>query len=599
MRKQRLALVGNPNVGKSIFFNYLTGVYVEVSNYPGTTVDISKGQFKEYEVIDCPGVYGVSSYNDEEKVTRQVVLESDIILNVIDANHLERDLFLTLQLIDLGKPMIIALNMVDEAEKNGRKINYRYLSKLLNIPILPTVATKKKGFNLLLKSIKNAKVGAGDGELISMASKKFPAINHQERVLLLEEDEELLKKYKLKQTGDREKIYIRRRKRIEAITKKVVTEQHIKKSFKSKIDNYLLDPLWGTVVLFAVLYLMYLFIGDIVAQRIVDFTEGVLMGEYIQPRIVALITTFVNFDSLIGQLLVGEFGVFTLTVTYLLGLLLPLVIGFYLLLSIMEDSGYLPRVAVLLDKHMTKIGLNGKGIIPIILGFGCVTMAIISTRILGNKRERTIATFLLAISIPCSAQLGVIIGMIAPLGAKHIFIYITVMLAVFCVVGILLSLIVPGKTSNLILDLPTLRMPKPKNVIKKTYSKTIGFLQDASILFALGAAIITLLQYFQLLEVIQKFFYPITVNWLDLPKETANAFIMGLIRRDFGTAGLYNLSLTADQILVSLTTITLFTPCIASIMIAFKERGIFIGAITVVCSIVIAFFVGGLVAFIV
>ncbi|WP_350342726.1 ferrous iron transport protein B [Proteinivorax tanatarense] len=598
MKKQTIALVGNPNVGKSVFFNYLTGVYVDVSNYPGTTVDVSKGTFQGKEIIDCPGVYGISSYNDEESVTRNVVLESDIILNIVDANHLERDLFLTLQLIDMGKPMVIALNMIDEAEKNGRKINYRQLTRLLNVPIIPTIATQKKGFGLLKKTLKSPKTGASDNETVTKAIKSFPKAQKPERVLLLEEDEQLLKKYGLSANGDKEKYYIRRRDRVKAITKKIVQDNPAKKSAKKLVDHYLLDPLWGTLFLIGVLYLMYLFIGDIVAQRIVDFTEGVLMLEYIQPVIKRSVTSFIEYESLIGQLLVGEFGVFTLTITYLFGLLLPLVIGFYLLLSIMEDSGYLPRVAILLDKHMTKIGLNGKGVIPIILGFGCVTMAIISTRILGNRRERTIATFLLAISIPCSAQLGVIVGMIAPLGVKYITIYIVVMLGTFCMVGLLLSYIVPGRTTSLMLDIPTLRFPKALNVLQKTYNKTIGFLQDATILFALGAVLITFLHYFAILDLLQVILQPITVSWLGLPQESANAFIMGIIRRDFGTAGLHNLVLSAEQTLIALTTITLFTPCIASVMITFKERGPLVGAITITLSIAIAFFIGGILAWV-
>lgn len=585
---KKIVLVGNPNVGKSVFFNAFTGAYVDVSNFPGTTVDVSVGKYKNYEVIDTPGVYGISSFNDEERVTKEVVIQADMIVNVVDANNLERDLFLTLQLLDMGKPMILVLNMIDEAKKNGREIDTFKLSNQIGVEVISTIATKKIGIDKVKEAITRAKKGTMDQKISSDISKLHKSLPQEIRLLILEDDQPALDKYGLKKRGRREEYYLYRRHRVNEICREVIMDRNIKDSIKLRLSNILIHPLWGSVFLVLSLFLIYIFIGDIVSQRIVDFTEGYIMGQLVEPGLVGLVSKVINPSSFLGSLLIGEYGIFTLTITYLLGLLLPLVLGFYFVLAIMEDSGYLPRIAVLLDKLMNKIGLNGKGIIPIILGFGCVTMATITTRVLGSQRERTIATFLLAVSIPCSAQLAVIVGLISPLGGYYIALYIFVMISIFIIIGKLLSVIMPGKSSALLIDLPPLRLPRLKNITKKTYHKTIGFLQDAAPLFAMGAMLIGFLQYFDILSSIQNLMTPLTVDWLGLPKEAANVFIMGLIRRDFGTAGLYTLSLTSSQVLVSLVTITLFVPCIASMMVIIKERGLFSGVITFLLSIVIA-----------
>ncbi|MGE5653194.1 MAG: nucleoside recognition domain-containing protein, partial [Bacillota bacterium] len=286
----------------------------------------------------------------------------------------------------------------------------------------------------------------------------------------------------------------------------------------------------------------------------------------------------------------------TMTVTYLLGLLLPLVVAFYLILSAMEDSGYLPRLAALVDRSLTSIGLNGRAIIPIILGFGCVTMATITTRLLGSQRERTIASFLLGFTIPCSAQLGVITGMLAALGPQLTFLYVATIFIIFALTGTVLNKLLPGESTHLLIDLPPLRMPRLGNVLKKTAMKTYMFMQDAGPLFVLGALIISVLQLTGALTAIQNALAPMTTGWLKLPKEAVNAFIMGLVRRDFGAAGLSDMPLSPIQTMVSLVVITLFVPCIASIMILFKERSWREAAAIWFGSWILAFSVGGILA---
>ena len=583
-----IVLAGNPNVGKSVFFNYLTGLYVDVSNFPGTTVDLSHGWYNKDVVIDTPGVYGVSSFNDEERVARDVILYGDIILNVVDSLHLERDLFLTLQIIDMGKPVIVA------------KIDLDKLSKILGVPVIPTVAIKCKGLEEVKNNIYNAKIGEVNPEIYELLKNYLNSVEYQSEALMIaEEDDEIQEKLKISGNGKREEIYKIRRQSVDKIISSIIIKEGKGNSFRKKLGYYMLNPWTGIPLLLFVLFIMYEVIGVFVAGNVVGFTEGIVMSGKFEPFIRGIFSKIFNDSTLLYRVFAGEYGIFTLTPTYVIGLLMPLVIAFYFFMSLMEDSGYLPRVAALTDRVLSFFGLNGRAIIPLILGFGCVTMATITTRILGTKREKVIATALLGITIPCSAQLGVITGMIAPLGAKYLSIYLLTILGVFVITGTVLNKVLPGKSSDLFIDLPPIRMPVITNVAKKTWSKTWMFIKEATPLFAIGALIITILNETGILIAIQNLVAPVTVNLLKLPKGAATAFIMGIIRRDFGAAGLTKLTLTPAQTIVSLVVITLFVPCIASIMVMFKERSKKEALTIWLGSFVMAFLVGGLLAFLI
>jgi ferrous iron transport protein B len=295
----------------------------------------------------------------------------------------------------------------------------------------------------------------------------------------------------------------------------------------------------------------------------------------------------------------GEFGAFTMTVTYLAFLLLPLVIGFYMFLAILEDCGYLPRLATMVDRLFTGIGLNGRAVIPIILGFGCVTMATVTTRLLQTSREKTIAASILNFAIPCSAQLAVITALLTKAGGSYTLIFFLIILSSLVAIGTIVDKILPGKSSALLIDLPPMRLPRASNVLKKTWIKTKSFMQEAAPWFFIGALLISVMQVTGLLEGWVRLFEPITTQWLHLPAESARAFVMGMVRRDFGAAGLYELNLTPQQIVVSLTVITLFVPCIASLMVLIKERGVKEAMTIWAGSWLFAFGVGGAVAFII
>ncbi len=592
-----IVLAGNPNVGKSVFFNALTGLYVDVSNYPGTTLEISHGKFGPDVVIDTPGVYGISSFNDEEKIARDIILSADVVINIVDAVHLERDLFLTQQVIDTGIPVVVALNMLDEAVRQGRQVDVDLLSDLLGVPVIPTVATQKKGIEELKAAVSYARSGHIDHELHSKLHLLHDRVGNQgEALLILEGDPIVAERHGIKPGNDREEIYLMRRARVNDIVGHVVRQTSQGASMGTVLGRLMIQPLTGVPILAVFLYAMYKFIGVFIAVDIVNFTEKIIMKEKYEPFVRALVGHYIPQKTALGTILTGEFGVLTMTVTYILGLLLPLVIGFYLALSAFEDSGYLPRIATLTDRAMTGIGLNGRAVIPIILGFGCVTLATIVTRLLGSERERRIAVFLLGLAIPCSAQLAVIAGLISRVSGAYVFLFALTIFTVLAVAGTMLNRFLPGESTDLLIDLPPLRLPRIENVLKKTFTKSYNFLAEATPLFAVGALLIGILQVTGLLDVLQKLLAPLTVGWLGLPKEAANAFIMGFVRRDFGAAGLASLPLSEIQTIVGLITITLFVPCIASLLVIFKERGRREGLIIWPAILSLAFFIGGLVA---
>ncbi|MCS7229593.1 MAG: ferrous iron transporter B [Candidatus Kryptonium sp.] len=651
---KKLVLVGNPNVGKSIFFNYFTGLYVEVSNYPGTTVEILKGRYKNFIVYDTPGIYGLSSFNDEERIAKNMIMEADVILNIVDAVNLERDLFLTLQLIDTGKPVVVALNMMDEAEKKKIKINIERLSKLLGVPVIPTIAVKQQGFKEVADAIEKATIGNRDKKIqekISTISKKFK-VSEIESLLIIEGDSETIDKLKSKFDGEiynfdeREKIYIERRNKANQIVAEVVSIDTAGGKVSGLIGRLAIHPIFGLFFIAIVLYLAYLVVGKLIAQDLVSFTEneiGSRIYEYNIRKFVANyfpveinvnvldeneeiveVKNFVfehglknspntlnelqnfvrdknveyefNFKSPVLTILFGEFGVLTMTVKYLLFLLLPLVIGFYLMLAILEDSGYLPRLATFVDRLMNYVGLNGKAVIPMILGFGCVTMATITTRLLSTSREKRIMTAILQITIPCSAQLAVITALLMRAGFQATLIYLLTMFSVFVTVGVVLNKVLPGSATPLLIDLPPMRIPRIDNLARKTWMRTFYFIKEAGMWFFIGAFLIGVMQVTGLLEKWIQVLSPLTINWLQLPAEASRAFIMGIVRRDFGAAGFYALDLTPMQTVAGLVTITLFVPCIASLMVMLKERGAFEGLIIWASSWIIAFTVGGIVS---
>ena len=644
---RKIVLAGNPNVGKSVIFNALTGAQADVSNYPGTTIDIASGKMGEYFLADTPGIYGVSSFNDEERAARRMLLEADIVVNVVSALSLDRDLFLTQQLLDMQKPMILVLNQFDEAVLRGVRIDVNELVNLLGIPVLTCVAVRGQGIDEIKSNVKEACVGQSSSLVTQLVAPLIEkGISPADSLLIIEGDEPTAQARKLTAGKWRSEIYRERRRRVNEIVAAVVSVEKAKESPSIKLGRILLHPLYGSVAAALVCYfIFYQFLGVFIAGNVVDISEKKGMRVYYEPAIRRLCaqifpsvvtvgnTTFAfpngTFSSpeqasildgqlaqqpdnttwnfwpraglleLAGNILVGDYGVLTLTVTYLIGLLMPLVLGFYFGLSLLEDSGYLPRLAVIVDRLMTKIGLNGRAIIPLILGLGCVTMATITTRLLTTRREKIIATALLGVAIPCSAQLGVVSGTLAKSGGLVAWsVYGIVVFGILAITGLALNMLMPGQSGALVIDLPPMRMPRMSNVFKKTWKKSWNFFRESVPMFALAGLVVTLAQVAGLLDWFINLLQPIVVNWLKLPNDPriATTFILGIVRRDFAAFGLTDVSLTAAQAVVAMIVITLFVPCIATVGVMIKERGVKIALSIWLGSWLCAFVIGGLLA---
>jgi ferrous iron transport protein B len=631
---QKVLLVGSPNVGKSMLFNRLTGRYVIVSNYPGTTIEVSIGHSeisgRKYEIIDTPGMYSLSTITAEEKVTADMILneETAAVIHVIDSKNIERSLGLTLQLIEAGLAVILALNMADEARGLGIKINLDKLEKILGIAVLETVATTGEGVKQLLGRISHAKAAEQPKQLNygSVIEKAISAIAER-----LDIDTQISKRTKaLELLVDNTKFsdssgnttpaiaagYLREvsgkcisqlehsvnyhitveiQDEVKKILRKTVEfpDKHLK-SFRESLSRFCMHPIAGIPLLFAVLYFgIYKFVGGFGAGTLVDFLESTVFETYINPYVIGFCTKILPWKPLF-DLVAGEYGVITLGVRYAVAIVLPIIGTFFIAFSILEDSGYLPRLAMLIDRVFKKIGLNGRAVIPIVLGFGCDTMATMVTRTLETKREKIIASILLALAIPCSAQLGVILGLLA--GHPYALLaWVGFVGVVFLLSGTLMAKLFPGPEPSFYMELPPLRLPRPGNVIVKTYSRMVWYFKEILPLFILASVLIWAGQLTGVFQFLVKSLEPV-VNAIGLPDKASVAFLFGFFRRDYGAAGLYDLQgeglMTGNQLAVAAITLTLFLPCIAQFLIFKKECGTKISVITSLCICVIAFAVG-------
>jgi ferrous iron transport protein B len=642
-----IVLAGNPNVGKSAIFNAVTGMNADVSNYPGTTIDISRAKIGQYDIIDTPGIYGVSSFNDEERIARGIIIDADVIVNIVSSLSLDRDLFLTLQLIAFGKPMLVVLNQWDEAEARGMSIDVDLLRERLGVPIITTIATRKQGIEKILGSLSETCTGNIEPELATQLSQYSKPSQRQElTVLAFEGDLPSAEMLGENLPNLRTEIYRARRRAVNELFQDCVQQKSARHNFGMRLGRVLVEPFFGSIVALVVCYLIfYQLLGIFVAGTVVDFAEKRTMHVYYEPVVKRLTATvfpcavkvgdqlyefpqgtisgintqkfetalkaqqaanvqydfwaFHNLLASIGNMLSGDYGVFTLTVTYLVALLMPLVMAFYLALSILEDSGYLPRLAVLVDRVLNKFGLNGRAIIPLILGLGCVTMATVTTRLLSTKREKIIASALLGIAIPCSAQLGIVSGTLAKCGGfMPWLVYGTVIGGMLGATGVLLNMVMPGKSQGLIIDLPPMRMPRWDNVFQKTWKKSWNFLQESVPMFCLAGLVVSIGQMTGFLDWFIGIMHPITVGLLQLPNDPriATTFALGIVRRDFAAFGLTDVAMSATQAVVAMIVITLFVPCIATVGVLIKERGFRTAMAIWAGSWACAFVIGGILA---
>ena len=559
----RVALVGQPNVGKSVVFGRLTGRYVTVSNYPGTTVAVTTGRSlvgaEVCDVIDTPGVNTLQgAISEDERITRDVVAGdvTDLVVQVADARNLRRALMLTSQLAAIGKPMVLALNMVDEALARGIVVDARALSRALGIPVIEMVAVEGRGFPELRDSLACA------------ARPDVPVHPHaSDRAAWAHE-----------LTG--------RVRHVSALSLA---------SLQEALARATRRPATGLPILVAVLYAMYLFVGVFGAQTLVGFFEDVVFGRGVNPA-AAWLADRVIPSPLVRDLFVGPYGLITMGVTYSIAIVLPVVATFFLMFGFLEDSGYIPRLAIFCDRTFRVMGLNGKAVLPMVLGLGCDTMATMTTRILGTPKERLIAILLLALGIPCSAQLATIMGILGGISFAALATLFGVVLGQMFLVGWLAARVLRGDRSEFILELPPIRWPRLGNLLTKTRLRVWWYLGEAVPLFLAGTALLFVLDRIGALVVIARAGRPIVTGLLGLPPATAQILVMGFLRRDYGAAGLFQLAhegrLTGVQAVVALTVMTLFVPCVANFLMMVRERGLKTGTAILAVITPVAIFTG-------
>ena len=611
-----IVLVGNPNVGKSALFGALTGTYVTVSNYPGTTVEVTRGTVavsgRRLTLLDTPGAASLLPTSEDERVTRDILLAErpHAVVVVGDAKNLERALLLALQAAELSVPMVLCLNMTDEALARGIAVEETALSQRLGVDVVATVAVRHEGLARLLAALEEPRTSAVRLEYpveveraVEEAERMLPEAPVSRRALalmMLAGDETLTQWIAARvPQGDlarledlRESLsrrfpepvaYVINRARLGA-ARRIAREVTLPAASPAQrvspagaaLDTAATHPVWGLLILAVVLVVAYEFVGVFGAKTLVDLLEQGLFAKIISPAATAAANRFLPWQ-IVRDLLVGPYGLITMALAYALALILPIVSTFFIAFGALEDSGYLPRLAVMVNRAFRKMGLNGKAVLPMVLGLGCDTMATLTTRILETRKERLIVTLLLALGVPCSAQLTVVMAMLSGLSPLAVVIWAGVVLGVILLVGRLAAMILPGQGSDFILELPPLRVPRLSNILVKTLARVEWYLREAVPLFVLGTLMLFAADRLGLLPAVERMAEPVLKGALGLPRETAEAFVVGFLRRDFGAAGLFEMArqgrLSPIQIVVAMVTITLFIPCIANFFMIVKERG--------------------------
>jgi ferrous iron transport protein B len=629
-----ILLVGHPNVGKSVLFHRLTGAYVNVSNYPGTTVEVTRATARFDEtatLLDTPGVLALPSRSDDERATMQALLDEDCrcLVQVGDAKNLRRTLTLTALLAELKVPMVLALNMHDEAAARGVAVDVAALSEALGIPVLATVATGGDGISQLSREIPGARVpepllhydSAREADIAMLTAviphiAPHPQISARGLAILYLGGDTVVENWLREHAGNSytqienlRQIAINRSKTelpahlahertqaADTLASQVISRKVQSSPLRAqRVGQAVVHPLWGIPILLAVLFAVYEFVGVFGATTLVGLLEEGLFEGILNPAMTDFINGFIPWPWL-QELLVGQYGLWTMGMTYALALILPIVTTFFIAFGVLEDSGYLPRLSVIANRLFAAIGLNGRAVLPMVLGLGCVTMATLTTRILHSPRERLITIFLLALAIPCSAQLGVVLGMLGSVSFSAVLIWTLAMIGVLLLAGFLAAKLIPGRRIPLVTELPPMRLPILGNVLKKTGGRLKWYLIEVIPLFLLGTFIMYSLDKAGILPAIIEAGEPLVSGWLGLPKEASAAFVMGFLRRDFGATGLFAMAGQLDpiQAVVGMITITLFIPCFASLMMMVKEQGLKTAAIMVSLIVPFAFLIGGL-----
>ncbi|HMA77381.1 MAG TPA: ferrous iron transporter B [Candidatus Krumholzibacteriaceae bacterium] len=549
----KILLMGNPNVGKSAIFSRLTGAKVIASNYPGTTVELSRGilrvEGKEKEVIDIPGTYTLDPISEAEKVAVTILdeitggdkPENTTVVNVIDSTNLERSLNLTLQLLSREIPVIIALNFWDEAQHTGVNIDKNELERILGVPVVSTCGITGEGIKEFVERIKEAKRSGF----------------------------EFKREEKWNQIGD--------------IINKTQTLTHRHHTLLERFGDFSVQPLSGIPMAILVLFLSFQIVRFI-GEGLIEYLFDPLFDRIWLPVMIKLSEIMgskgILHDILIGKLVDGQidfgesFGMLTTGLYVPIAAVLPYIISFYLALSILEDSGYLPRLAVLIDNAMHRIGLHGFGIMPMILGLGCNVPGALSTRIMETKRERFLSLTIMAISVPCMAQIAMIMGLVGKEGAGALFIVFGTLFAVWFVLGFIMNKIMKGRAPELFIEIPPYRIPYWKALLKKLWMRVFWFVREAIPWVLVGVFTINILYTLGVIEFIGKIFSPLVSGIFGLPDGAVGGLVVGFLRKDVAVGMLVPLDLKVKQLIIASVVLTMYFPCAATFAVMVKELGV-------------------------
>jgi len=546
MKINKILLMGNPNVGKSAIFSRLTGARVIISNYPGTTVEFTQGQMKIGQerpmVIDVPGTYTLEPTCKAEEVAVQMIKDGDLVINIVDATNLERNLYLTLQLLEKGIPVIVALNIWDETKHRGIQIDIKKLEENLGVPVISTCGLTGEGIKELINRLPQARA----------LKMKFDSDSHRwERMGKIVEDVQRL------------------------------THRH--HTLLERLEGLSIKPLTGLPIALGVVYCAF-WVIRFIGENLIGYIFEPLFERLWLPLMVKL-SIFLGEGSffchiLIGNLIDGKidfgqsFGLLTTGLFVPIAMVFPYIFSFYLILGFLEDFGYLPRLAVLIDNFMHYLGLHGYAIIPLILGLGCNVPGALATRLLEERREKFITATLMAIAVPCMAQIAMIIGLVGERGGKYVAIVLSTLVILLVVKGLILNKVLKGASPEILIEIPPYRMPQAATVIKKLWMRLSGFLREALPFVLLGVLFVNILHALKIIE----FFADISARVLrdlwGLPKEAISALIIGFLRKDIAVGMLGPLNLTTKQLVIGSTILAIYFPCIATFVVLIRELGI-------------------------
>ena len=563
---KKILLVGNPNVGKSVIFSRLTSVHVIASNYPGTTVGYTRGSMKlgdeMVEIIDVPGTYTLEPTSKAEEVTVRMLKEGDLIINVIDATNLERNLYLTMELLEKDIPLIVCLNMWDDTKHHGIEINVEKLEEFLRSPVVTTCGITGEGIKKLVTRMPEA---------------LSPVI--------------------------REHSLGERWADIGQVLASVQKLTHRHHTLLERLEDASIKPLTALPIAAAVIFLAFWiirFIGEgLIGYLFEPFFENLYLP--LIAKLSALLGQQGFLHSiLIGNLIEGQidfgqsFGLLTTGLFVPIGMVLPYIFSFYLVLGFLEDLGYLPRLAILVDTFMHKVGLHGYASIPMILGLGCNVPGALAIRVLEERREKFIAATLMAIAVPCIAQIAMIVGLVGERGGENLAIIFGTLFILWIVLGIILNRFLKGVSPEILIEIPRYHLPQATALFKKLRMRVTGFLREAVPFVLLGVLFVNILYATGVIDLFSKVAAPVISYFLGLPDQTTGALIIGFLRKDLAIGMLGPLNLTTKQLIIASTVLAIYFPCIATFAVLIRELGIKDMFKSSLIMIFVALLVGGL-----